>query len=42
MAGEKPNLDLKIDYDANDPKAKVELIKDLVALANAGGGTIVF
>lgn len=32
--------DLKLTIDPKDPRAMLELIKDIVALANSGGGTL--
>jgi Predicted transcriptional regulator containing an HTH domain and an uncharacterized domain shared with the mammalian protein Schlafen len=32
--------DLKLTIDPEDPRAMLELIKDIVALANSGGGTL--
>ena len=40
--GESQHQDLKLTFDTANPKAKVELVKDLVAMANGGGGRIVF
>ena len=42
MDGEGKHQDYKIDFDPDDEKAKVDLIKNLVAMANASGGQIVF
>lgn len=42
MPGETDHLDLKRDFNPDDPCAVVELVKDLVAMANSGGGTIRF
>jgi hypothetical protein len=41
MNGESPILDRKVTFDHQDPKAKLELVRDLVAIANTGGGRIV-
>lgn len=41
MNGETPILDRKVTFDHEDPKAKLELVRDLVAIANTGGGRIV-
>jgi hypothetical protein len=41
-SGEGKHLDLKISFDQESEKAKVDLVKNLVALANAGGGSIVY
>lgn len=40
--GEGQHQDLKLTIDPDNPKAKVELVKDLVAMANGGGGQIIF
>lgn len=40
MSGEGKNKDFKIAYDPVDRSAKLGLVKDLVAMANSGGGTI--
>lgn len=40
MLGEGTNVDLKLTFDSSAPAAMVELIKDLVAMANSGGGSI--
>ena len=42
MFGESDRQDYKLTFDASDDKAKVDLVKNLVAFANAGGGQIVF
>jgi hypothetical protein len=42
MRGEGSHKDYKSSYKWRSSKAKLELIKDVVAIANAGGGTIVF
>ena len=42
MSGEGPRLDYKVDFDFKSHKAKLELVKDILALANTGGGSIVF
>ena len=42
MAGEGSNRDYKLHFDPEDPKAKTKLVKHIVALANSGGGEIVF
>jgi hypothetical protein len=42
MAREGANQDLKESFDSNSPKAKLDLVKDLVAIANSGGGEIIF
>ena len=40
MPGESTTADLKVMFDSVIPGAVLELIKDLVAFANSGGGTI--
>lgn len=42
MTGEGKNCDYKIDYRPLEPRARLRLVKDLVALANTGGGEITF
>lgn len=42
MGGESKNSDLKAFFDRNSEEAKVDLVKNLVAIANAGGGSITF
>ena len=42
MGGESKNSDLKTSFDLNSEEAKIDLIKNLVAFANAGGGSITF
>ena len=42
MAGESKLKDYKIAFAPNDAKARVDLVKNLVAMANAGGGQIIF
>ena len=42
MTGEGKHSDFKLDYDPADPRAKLKLVKHLVAMANAGGGEITF
>lgn len=39
-AGERLNLDLKITFDRTHPASMLRLVKELVAMANAGGGTV--
>jgi predicted HTH transcriptional regulator len=39
---ESKYLDFKADFDVSDKGAWAELIKDVVAMANTGGGVIVF
>jgi hypothetical protein len=40
MAGESNTADLKVMFNSSSPGAVLELVKDLVATANSGGGTI--
>lgn len=40
MRAENETTDLKLTFDPKDPRAMLELIKDIVALANSGGGTL--
>ncbi|NMB24029.1 MAG: ATP-binding protein [Firmicutes bacterium] len=40
MAGESGSVDLKLTLNLDDPRASLDLVKDLVALANTGGGEI--
>jgi hypothetical protein len=42
MSGEVRNQDYKLMFDQSDEKAKVDLVKNLVAMANAGGGQVVY
>lgn len=42
MSREMRNQDLKLMFDPADEKAKVDLVKNLIAMANAGGGQIVY
>lgn len=42
MAHEGSNQDLKKSCDFRNPKAKLSLVKDIVAIANSGGGQIIF
>ena len=42
MDGEGRQQDYKLMFDPDNPEAKVDLVKNLVAMANAGGGQIVF
>lgn len=42
MNGESNHQDYKLDFDPGNEKAKVDLVKNLVAIANAGGGRIIF
>lgn len=39
---EGKHIDYKCGFDAQNPKAKIELLKNLIAMANAGGGQIIF
>lgn len=39
---ESPRVDFKAKFDASLPQAWVELVKDIVAFANSGGGVIIF
>ena len=39
MAGENTNIDLKVDFE-DSSKGWLELVKDVVAIANSGGGEI--
>jgi hypothetical protein len=41
MNGESPILDYKADFDRESPRAKLELVRDVIAIANSGGGRIV-
>ena len=41
MAGEGKHKDYKLHFDPTDGRALVDLIKNLVAMANAGGGEII-
>lgn len=42
MNGEGPRLDYKVTLDLADREARLRLVKDIIAIANAGGGVIVF
>ncbi len=42
MAIESKNSDYKLTFDLNSDKARVELVKDVVAIANSGGGSIFY
>jgi len=42
MDGESRYQDYKLMFDLDDQKAKVDLVKNLVAMANVGGGRIMF
>lgn len=42
MNGEFRNQDYKSMFDPSDEKAKVDLVKNLIAMANAGGGQVVY
>lgn len=40
MGGESGRIDRKLTLDLDDPKVRLDLVKDLVALANTDGGEI--
>jgi len=42
MGGEGKNQDYKLLFDPSSERAKVNLVKKIVAIANAGGGRIIF
>ncbi len=42
MTGEGKNMDLKLHFDPADARARTNLVKDIVALANSGGGELIF
>lgn len=42
QSGEGRNQDYKLTFDPKNPRAKTDLVKDIVAMANSGGGRIVF
>lgn len=42
MDGEGPRQDYKLTYDPTDREARLRLVKDIIAFANAGGGAIIF
>jgi len=42
MDGESAQQDYKLAYNGEDPADRLELVKNLVALANAGGGQLIF
>ncbi len=42
MKGERENQDYKLYFDVSNGKAKVDLVKNIVAIANSGGGKIIF
>lgn len=42
MTPEGPHDDLKRSFDPQSPKAFLDLVKDVVALANSGGGRLVY
>ena len=42
MDGEGTHQDYKLAFDPADSAARLELVKNIVAFANAGGGQIVF
>jgi len=39
---EGPHHDLKLTFESESPKAALDLVKDIVAIANSGGGTLTF
>ena len=41
MSGESKDSDYKLSYDPADGRAKLDLAKNLVAMANSGGGRII-
>lgn len=41
MSGEGRNSDFKLDFDPSNGKGKTNLVKDIVAMANAGGGQLI-
>ncbi len=42
MDGEGSHQDYKLTFDFEDSEAKLNLVKDVIAMANAGGGEIIF
>jgi predicted HTH transcriptional regulator len=42
MDGESSHQDYKLTFDFEDSEAKLNLVKDVIAMANAGGGEIIF
>jgi hypothetical protein len=42
MDGESSHQDYKLTFDSEDSEAKLNLVKDVIAMANAGGGEIIF
>jgi len=42
MDGESTQRDFKLTHDPSDKQAQLGLLKDLIAMANSGGGEIVF
>ena len=42
MTAEGKDYELKREFEADNPRSKLGLVKDLVAMANSGGGQIVF
>lgn len=42
MQHEAKQHDLKLTFNSSDERAKVDLIKNLIAMANSGGGEIIF
>ena len=41
MLGEGKNQDYKVTFDVSSEKTKVDLVKNIVAIANSGGGRII-
>jgi predicted HTH transcriptional regulator len=42
MSSEGPQADYKQYFDPESPKAHLDLVKDVVAIANSGGGCIIY
>lgn len=42
MDGEGAHQDYKLSFDSADSEARLNLVKDVIAMANAGGGEIIF
>jgi hypothetical protein len=42
LAGEGRDQDLKLMFNPTDHRSRVEIVKDIVAMANSGGGKIIF
>jgi len=40
VVGESGRVDRKLTLDLDDPKARLDLVKDLVALASIDGGEV--